>query len=406
MALVSYSDSEESGDEAPQATPASLKKVAVTAPKPTTKSVVQKLVDPSNPHKIKISLPEIQSASKEGDEEVDGPPAKRAKTGSGAFSGFNSFLPAPKRSATTHGGSGPKRGGLGSGVNLKTGATPGFSREPVPTYGEDSEMLGASGGQEMENTKAATPVEAEESSSEAPSILEKPKVEPKKTGSAMMFKPLSVARKPQKKKPASTPKFVEKLSTGPSLGSQSEPEPRKLVKPSLFSLPSPDESSVVAPGSVGEYKPMIYEAKSTTADQEYNNVVDGSDFSEQEPNQPPAYSIPNSSSTPKNTQSLDAIAADLNLSKSARRQLMGRGVKGDASAINVLNFNTDEEYASNELLRQAGETVKVNPVRAIAAGKHSLRQLINAASSQKEALEEHFASGKRNKKEAGSKYGW
>jgi hypothetical protein len=32
--------------------------------------------------------------------------------------------------------------------------------------------------------------------------------------------------------------------------------------------------------------------------------------------------------------------------------------------------------------------------------------LVNAASSQKEALEESFAAGRRNKKEAGSKYGW
>lgn len=405
MALVSYSDSEESGDEAPQAVPATLKKVTATAPKPTTKPVVQKLVGPSNPHKIKISLPEIQDTSKRGDEEVDGPPAKRAKTGSGAFSGFNSFLPAPKRSAATNGGSGPKRGGLGSGVNLKTGATPGFSREPVSPYAEDSEMPGASGRQEMENTKAATPVEAEESSSEVPSILEKLKAEPKKTGSAMMFKPLSVARKPQVKKAVSTPKPVEAVPVGPSLRSKPEPEPRKLVRPSLFSLPSADDSSVVAPGSIGEYKPMVYEAKSTRADQEYSTMMDGFDFSEQDPDH--SHSIPTPSSTIENTpQSLDAIAADLNLSKSARRQLMGRGVKGETSAINVLNFNTDEEYASNELLRQAGETVKVNPVRAISAGKHSLKQLINAASSQKEALEEHFASGKRNKKEAGSKYGW
>ena len=38
------------------------------------------------------------------------------------------------------------------------------------------------------------------------------------------------------------------------------------------------------------------------------------------------------------------------------------------------------------------------------AGKHSLKQLVNAASNQREALEEHFAKGKSNRKDAGARY--
>jgi len=76
------------------------------------------------------------------------------------------------------------------------------------------------------------------------------------------------------------------------------------------------------------------------------------------------------------------------------------------SIVDVVNFNTDAEYAANELFRQSGEQVQHNPVRAIATGKHSLKQLVSAATGQKEALEESFASGKRNKREAGNKYGW
>ncbi|RMZ90737.1 hypothetical protein DV736_g2034, partial [Chaetothyriales sp. CBS 134916] len=53
-----------------------------------------------------------------------------------------------------------------------------------------------------------------------------------------------------------------------------------------------------------------------------------------------------------------------------------------------------------------GDQIQHNPVRAIAPGKHSLRQLVNAAQGQKDALEDSFAIGKQNKKEAGSKYGW
>ncbi|KAI4156855.1 MAG: hypothetical protein LQ346_009128, partial [Caloplaca aetnensis] len=79
-----------------------------------------------------------------------------------------------------------------------------------------------------------------------------------------------------------------------------------------------------------------------------------------------------------------------------------------SATVNIVTFNTDAEYASNELLRQAGEQQQAqhNPVRALAPGKHSLKQLVSAASNQKDALEEQFASGRRNRKEAGSKYGW
>ena len=105
-------------------------------------------------------------------------------------------------------------------------------------------------------------------------------------------------------------------------------------------------------------------------------------------------------------QTLGSIASDLKLSKSDRRQLFGRRGQPAGTAINVVNFNTDQEYAANEALRASGEQVQHNPVRAIAPGKHSLKQLVNAATGQKEALEESFATGRKNKKEAGSKYGW
>ncbi|MCJ1355357.1 MAG: hypothetical protein MMC33_005348 [Icmadophila ericetorum] len=404
MALVDYSDSEASEDESPPAAPALSQKITGNTTKPTTKPAFQKVVDPSKPHKIKISLPEIQKTGKE-DEEADEPPAKKPKIGPGSFSGFNSFLPAPKRSAATNGGSGGsglKRGGLGSGVSLKTGAAPGFSREAMPTHEEDTEMPEASSKIEIENAQSTNASTAEAKlDSEAQGTSEKSKIEPKK--SAMMFMPLSVARKPQKKKAVAAPKPAEAVPAG--MNTEPVPEAKKIAKPSLFSLPTTDESSVVLPSTAGEYKPMMYSANSTSTEQDYISTIDDSNVDDQDP----SYSSSTAQSQYQNgPQSLDAIASDLNLSKSARRQLMGRNAsKGEnTSAINVLNFNTDEEYASNELLRQAGETVKVNPVRAIAAGKHSLRQLINAASSQKEALEEHFASGKRNKKEAGSKYGW
>jgi hypothetical protein len=111
--------------------------------------------------------------------------------------------------------------------------------------------------------------------------------------------------------------------------------------------------------------------------------------------------------TPPVSQSLDDIAGDLKLSAAERRQLFGRQKDGlRQAATKVINFNTDQEYLHNEELRAAGEQIVHNPVRAIAPGKHSLKQLVNAAQSQKEALEESFAKGKSNRAEASSRYGW
>jgi hypothetical protein len=107
--------------------------------------------------------------------------------------------------------------------------------------------------------------------------------------------------------------------------------------------------------------------------------------------------------TPVAPQTLSSVASELQLDEATRRQLFGR--QSDEQ-IKLVNFNTDQEYTANEELRASGDTVLHNPLRAIQPGKHSLRQLLDAATSQKDALEESWATGKRNKKEAGNKYGW
>ncbi|KAH0146071.1 hypothetical protein KCU67_g12387, partial [Aureobasidium melanogenum] len=166
MALVGYSDSEGSDSESPNVAPVP----AASKPAPK-KANFQKLVDPSAPRKIKVDLPTIQPEA-----ELEAPPAKKART-AGKFGGFNSFLPAPKRTAEA-------KKGLGSGVNLKTGAEPAFSRErvePDPTAFAQKDT--------SEETKNDV-----DTSLPAPFQDEPPK-EVKPVGNAMKFKPLSVARK-------------------------------------------------------------------------------------------------------------------------------------------------------------------------------------------------------------------
>ena len=66
----------------------------------------------------------------------------------------------------------------------------------------------------------------------------------------------------------------------------------------------------------------------------------------------------------------------------------------------------DSEYAANEHARQTGDAVEHRAVKAIAPGKHSLQQLVNNARTQQGAMEDKWAEGRRERGEAGGKYGW
>ena len=400
MALVDYSGSEDS-DQEEQTKSQEAARVKVN----TTKPSFQKVVDRSNPHKIRVNLSDLAKPEEFDDLER---PSKRAKVGSGGFSGFNSLLPAPKRTAAPNGGpttNGARKSGLGVGVNLKTGAAPGFSRDPMDAVSTSNEE-----GAETERSGDMNTIHHdEEMHQKPPAIDESPSflkpVEPVKLqGNTTMFKPLSVARKPQRKK-AHT---AESLPNTKLQVDEFMQKPKPAPKLSLFSTGEEIEPPRSSSTASGTYQPMIY--TTTTPDPTPAPVDPSTDPQPSEDSNyyPYDHPEPRMDRFPP-IQSLTSIASDLNLTRAETRQLLGRQKHNDPagpSPINIVNFNTDAEYAANEILRQAGETVQHNPVRAIAPGKHSLKQLVNAASSQKDALEESFASGRRNKKEAGSKYGW
>ncbi|MCJ1310597.1 hypothetical protein MMC25_004262 [Agyrium rufum] len=414
MALVDYSESESSEGEGDE----SSKNAQIITPKSTQttihgKPAFQKVVDRSKPHKIKVSLPDTSPEGPTTDENGE-PARKRPRLGSSLGGGFNSLLPAPKRSvATTTNGRGR---GLGQGVNLKTAAAPAFSRDPM--INETNREPNSTGEASWDiNHEKPDHDDASEDPYENPpeSVKISKYTEPEpKIVSSMMFKPLSVSKKPQKKnKAGGAVAYAPSSASAHSPSLQSDPMTVKTTAPkiSLFSLGDHEEDVQANPGNEG-YHPLIHGAASDEltdhADNQPNietteETYQSHDHTTPDGPSPDAY-------VDASGQSLDTIAADLNLSASAKRQLLGRskatnGAMG-ASAINVLNFNTDREYAANDLLRQAGEKQQHNPVKAIAAGKHSLKQLINAAANQKEALEDQFASGRRNKKDFGSKYGW
>jgi Mitotic checkpoint regulator, MAD2B-interacting len=348
MNLVAYSDSEGSENES----------VPTSHPQPsakaTSKQSFQKLIDRSKPHKIRVDLPSTENTESLTSE--NGRAAKRQRlNGGGTFAGLASFLPPPKHLSGARDGTSAKDkidNGKGksftAGVSLKTGTTPAFARtSDEPTISQPT---------------VATELDA---------------AEVKLVGKATIFKPLSITKKKQKKKPLSATK-------SPPEGNVSRAEPPR-PKVSLFSIGA--ESAQPKTSNEPEEIPSIDEVNDLQNEQEdHNNLIDG--FA--------PVAAP---------QTLNSVVSDMQLDEAARRQLFGRKGEGDMQ-IKLVNFDTDQEYAANEALRAAGETVQHNPLRAIQPGKHSLRQLINAATSQKEALEESWAAGKRNQKESGTRYGW
>jgi hypothetical protein len=396
MLLAGYSDSESDSEPQPQK----------TAPKPA----FQKVVDRSNPGKITLNLPATtQSRAPKDDIDADAPPAKKQRLG-GGFGGFNSMLPAPKKAVAKPPPSDAAPGsrglgkGLGAGVNLRTGAEPAFKREPkldLDEFDENGNLIkkqpmNKDDFRAMLNLPAAKSEKKVEEEIQAPAAESKPapKITPR-------FVPMSVGKGKKKKPVAARPAMPTASDKSAATTNQPKPteptQPPRKPKVSLFGV-SQETTTPSSEPSSGPYKPMMY-------------GFDEDEDEDEEQDDAPAFSAPaptHYAPAPAHNNLTNA-AEELNLSEADRRMLFGKkGRNGpDFSSAKIVEFNTDTEYAHNEQLRQQGESVQHNPLKSISGtGKNSLRSLVSAASNQKDALEEHFATSYRNKKEAGNRYGW
>ncbi|KAF2270008.1 hypothetical protein CC78DRAFT_528524 [Lojkania enalia] len=423
MNLIAYSDSDESDNDAAPA----LQPAVKTAPKPT----FQKVVDRSS-SKIKLDLPAPKQPKPDKDDiEAEAPPAKKARTG-GGFAGFNALLPAPKKANATatlttiatatsppqeEAISSGKRGlgkGLGAGVSLKTGAEPAFKREPKIV--EDYDETGTAKSNESFREFLKLPPPKTDSISELTSEVTLPrqdvatfKPEAKPAKKPMKFVPLSVNRG-KKKKPVVARPVGPAAEQAESVSTPTQPlidsSPAKKPKVSLFSVSSEEQPVPENGTSIGEYKPLLF---SGSEEEERGVQVPENAFDEDIADTvAPSTVQPPAPSTRTGSQSLIDVASELNLTEAERRRLFGRkGRSPDLYSANIVEFNTDQEYAHNMKVRAEGETVEHKALKSISGtGKNSLRSLINVAVTQKDALEEHFNTGRRNKKEAGNKYGW
>ncbi|KAK3692281.1 mitotic checkpoint regulator, MAD2B-interacting-domain-containing protein [Podospora appendiculata] len=433
MGLVDYSDSD-SDSEAVQTKPTS-NPVAATSTSTAKKPTFQKLVDRAGAGsgKIIVNLPTAAAAASPQSE--DGPPAKRVKTaatGSSRFSSFGSFLPPPKKTtATTSSAPAPAPAPAADHptttttsnnnnnnkptarplINLKTGSEPAFNRG-----GDDD------GDDTFNSHGSGLGLPPPRKASAGPSIPagQKDESEVKLVGKPLMFKPLSVARRPgqTKTKKKTTPYGggAAKTTATTTAEQQDHAPPPAKKKISLFSMDAGDSNNNhTAPEAE---TPDVYEPLFSGAvpliDSEAG-FTDPSTAPINDPhNLPPAQTQHQSQSQP---QSLSSIADALSLSASARRELFGRAHGGGSGAVagavpagaKVISFNMEQEYAhNNEVLRTATAAEKevYNPVRSIAPGKHSLRQMVNMVQNNQDALEESFIQGKNTRKDAAGRYGW
>lgn len=393
MGLVDYSDSD-SDAELPQ--PQAQKPASVPAASAANnKKPFQKLVGGSG--KIVVNLPTTSAAGKTADN--DGPHAKRAKTTTGGsrFGNFGSFLPPPKKttaiaaSSDSSSDSSARQPGSAPAprVNLRTGAEPAFVRGGDDGYGDSSSTSGG-GGLNLPAPKKSS----------GPSIPEgqKPESEVKLVGKPLMFKPLSVVRKKtglNAKKKTTATATVAKTEVPARVSTPTEavitdppvpPSPQKKHV-SLFSVDDDEDAPPPVPTATtttGAYEPLFTVPEPSPTLQHAHDVTAPYPVETTQPSNP----VP------------DAFAG---LSKAARRELFGRS---DQVPTNMINFNMEAEYNSNEALRQSGEQQVYNPIRSIAPGKHSLRQVVNMAQNNQSALEDSFAKGKQNKSDAAGRYGW
>jgi hypothetical protein len=429
MGLVDYSDSESDSESAQQKTALPTTTSASAA---ATKKPFQKLLDRSSGSgKILVNLP-AASANPDAAADDDGqPPAKRVRTtgGSGSrFSSLGSFLPPPKK---TGGAAAAAAGGktLGTapapGIHLRTAAEPAFVRSD---NGATEEGYG-----DTETSASTVGIKG-------PSIPEgqKPEEEVKLVGKPLMFKPLSVARKkaPAKNKKKDSPTITGSTAGGTTTAhtgsiasattttaaADTTPNidpPKKKI--SLFSIGDADgdssPSTIAVPSITGSYEPLFTGANEVSA-------ATAADFEEHEeddvtsayPTQALSLPQPVSAAQQHQQDSLASLADSLDLSPAARRELFGR--KGANNNNNtslsgalppnakVVTFDMEQEYARNEALRASGAQQAYNPVRSIAPGKHSLRQVVNMAQSNQSALEDSFARAKGTKRDAAGRYGW
>ncbi|TGZ82457.1 hypothetical protein EX30DRAFT_394752 [Ascodesmis nigricans] len=374
--LVDYSDSDASDTESQKTVPPPepekkpVSGLAGLLPKPKRR---QKDVSTDDgPKKIVVNLPKIDEP-----ELLEQPPSKIRRIGGGG-SGLSSMLPAPKKRKEAEAAAETKNGTKGANKPRVLGGASAGARE-VGFVRLPGEVL------DVENEATAPP---------------KP---PPVSGSATMFIPQSVVGKKTIQPMSAFRKKGGKAATGTikvAGAGVPPPKPKVSLFGSVAASTTSSSSYTGLPVISGEYKPIMLETAQPAPKPNEDVAMDTGLSSENlvELGQ-------NVILESKPANDLAAVVDAVGLDEAAMRQLYGRRGRGKEQ-ITLSNFSVDEEYRKNEINRALGLAEEHKTVRSIKPGKHQLKSLLTAVQSQKDALEDSFAESKRNRQEAGNKYGW
>ncbi|KAK9467514.1 mitotic checkpoint regulator, MAD2B-interacting-domain-containing protein [Lipomyces arxii] len=183
-------------------------------------------------------------------------------------------------------------------------------------------------------------------------------------------------------------------SDGEDVAGQQLPPDDVIVGPQLPS----DEDEVAGPQLPFEEDNYVEPQLPPKEDKTVGSQLPLEDYSQQDISEP-------ADEVRQSAPDLEDIAKQIGISEKDLRIFDGRH-RRRGKPIKIVDYNVDEQYNYNNALIASGAGQTTQPVRSIGSGKHQLRGLISSATDQRESLEESFASGKRNKRESGAKYGF
>jgi len=353
------------------------------APKPTpvTKQAAPKQPAKRPPKKIGIALPALSAKRADDDDEArksEEPPAKRAKTGAGK-SALLSMLPTPKTNKPI---TQPAQRVLGGGAKPGLVFTSTASDRP-----ESFDQEGAS-----------TAVVEDEDAKPAPSkpSLLPPSLQKRGRANVSLEETLSVSfRKPAAPAPSSAP-AVDFFGLGaaksalPSLPSSSGPS-----RPSLSSAPALPEFTPPEPTPYDAY-PGYYQLPSgawAMHDAEYY-----AKFTKKWQAEYAAHVRALEKGTVKGFEGAeDAPMQEVDPIKEMEKAKIEVKEREDRKALTMGASGPPPEPKMK---------MTAAKMSGVARSRHQLATLLKDAYENREMLEERIAQGRRNRKEAGNKYGF
>ncbi|KAF5330431.1 hypothetical protein D9619_005623 [Psilocybe cf. subviscida] len=376
-----------------------------SAKQPASSTSQAKATKPQRaPKKFTIALPTVLS-SQNDDRDNESPdhdrPSKKRKTGAGVSS-LLSMLPTPKEKNPV---SQPERvlgGGTGPGLNFRSAPKPSVNDSSSfleTTYGDD-EMPLTQQPQESDSVVPEVTTVPLSSTLFRPTHVAKGKKnisleesnanQPNRTSSQVTPKPPSVpaapaadffsfsSLKPTSNVPASSTSTgnsstISAFSAAPSVPTFEPPEPQPTDPyPGYYQLPS---------GEWAAHDPVYFAKFMKKWEKEYNDHVRALEKGDIKGFE----GLQNA-----DVEEIDALKEMEKAKKEIQEREAKKAITADAGGGPVapkMNINASK-------------------TSGVARSRHQLSTLLKEAYENREALEERIAQGKRNRKEAGNKYGF